>query len=108
VTTPIHLCSLTHIEEHDMIDDEFLGLAYEISNDDWTPDPQQGSCSVTSWTALGNTQLTDRQILGEMAWADLIAQVEQQGGERLTYDLFETPGPDGTTTRYHAIGVEQP
>ena len=81
-----------------------------MTDDDLTREPQQGRCSVKSWTAVGDTRLSEQQILGEMAWADLIAQVEQQGGTRPTYDLFDVPNPDGTVTRYRAVDLfeEQP
>lgn len=73
-----------------------------MSDDDQTVGPQQGTCSVKAWTVGFDDP---PQILGVMPWADLIQQVEDQGGTRRTYDLFDVPQDDGTVLRYWAMDV---
>jgi hypothetical protein len=125
VTAPVHLCPpptgttpCCGLAAHEIPGTDrvttFPALATcqptdtEESPMDSTVDPQPGRCRVEAWTMRDGTFVDkDSRILGEMTWADLITQVAEQGGTRPTYDLFDVPNPDGTTTRYRAIDIHE-
>ncbi len=70
--------------------------------------PREGMCRARQFTIdpaypLDN-QPRDDKDLGVMPWAELISMVEQAGGSRPTYDLFDLPAnEDGTWTRIRAV-----
>lgn len=70
--------------------------------------PREGLCHARSFTVLADTRhdfcTCDDKDLGVMPWADLISMVEDAGGTRPTFDLFDLPAnPDGTHTRIRAV-----
>ena len=70
--------------------------------------PRGGNCRAYSFTVIPQKpigiRVRDRQDLGIMPWADLIDMVEQAGGTRPAFDLFDMPAnPDGTFTRIRAV-----
>jgi hypothetical protein len=69
--------------------------------------PREGSCHARSFTVISVKpfETRDHKDLGAMPWTDLISMVEQAGGTRPTFDLFDLPAnPDGTSTRIQARG----
>jgi hypothetical protein len=70
--------------------------------------PREGNCHALSFTVVRDDrdgfECRDDKDLGVMPWADLLAMVEQAGGTRPTFDLFDLPAnPDGTYTRIRAV-----
>ncbi len=72
--------------------------------------PREGMCTARQFTCqpLGackdDFDVIDEKQLGVMPWAELISMVEQAGGSRPTFDLFDLPAnPDGTWTRIRAV-----
>jgi hypothetical protein len=65
------------------------------------------NCRVTRFTVYGNPatslDFSASEELGAMTWGDLKEQVAGEGGQRVTYDLFDVPQHDGTTIRYRAV-----
>lgn len=70
--------------------------------------PREGNCRARSFTVLSDTRddfrTSNDKDLGVMPWAELISMVEEAGGTRPTFDLFDLPAnPDGTFTRIRAV-----
>jgi hypothetical protein len=67
--------------------------------------PREGNCHAESFTVVSEEpfETRDHKDLGVMPWDDLIAMVEQAGGTRPTFDLFDIPQPDGTVLRYRVM-----
>jgi hypothetical protein len=68
--------------------------------------PRTGNCRARSFVAAGDFETRDHKDLGVLPWADLIAFIEQLGGTRPTFDLFDVPQADGTVLRYRAVNEE--
>ena len=69
-------------------------------------DQETEYCFVQMWTVVDGKVREPARILGRTTWTELEELVTKQGGRRLTYDLFDVPNPDGTTTRYRATENE--
>lgn len=69
--------------------------------------PREGNCRACSFIVIRDDEdgfeSRDHKDLGVMPWADLIALVEEQGGTRPTFDLFDVRQADGTVLRYRAV-----
>jgi hypothetical protein len=68
--------------------------------------PREGNCRARSFTVVSDElfETRDQKDLGVMPWDELISMVEQAGGTRPTFDLFDLPAnPDGTFTRIRAV-----
>ena len=67
--------------------------------------PREGNCRAVSFVVVSEDPFItrDEKDLGVMPWADLITSVEEQGGSRPTFDLFDVPQADGTVLRYRAV-----
>ncbi len=71
--------------------------------------PTTGLCHVRSFTVACEDpfEARDEADLGVMPWPELVALIENAGGSRPAYDLFDLPAPDGTTVRYRAVDCEE-
>lgn len=72
--------------------------------------PRTGNCRACSFVVVTDTEheftTRDHKDLGVLPWADLIAFIEDLGGTRPTFDLFDVPQADGTVLRYRAVNEE--
>ncbi len=66
--------------------------------------PREGNCTSKSFLLTENGSVRDEQQHGTRPWADFIADMEQAGATRLTFDLFDVPQRDGTVRRYRVVG----
>jgi hypothetical protein len=70
--------------------------------------PREGNCRTRSFTVIPGRPYAywphDDKDLGVMPWDDPISMVEDAGGTRPTFDLFDLPpNPDGTFTRIRVV-----
>jgi hypothetical protein len=70
--------------------------------------PREGMCRARQFTVVRDTrddfETRDARDLGTLPWAELIGMVEDAGGTRPTFDLFDLPpDPDGSWTRIRAV-----